>query len=932
MPLNKRIQIILLLCALGVSNLMAYEKIEHGIELQLPQAQLRLELVTSAIFHIRIVPGRSFSTRPSLAVVKSLEKVPFLITDTDSLLSVQSGRAKATLDLVRGEIAFRDETGRILVRADGPDASSFLPVSPDGESAFQLRQRFHFPGEDGLYGLGQFEDGLLDFRGQEILLAQANRVAINPFLVSGQGCGILWENYSVSKFKDDADGTSFTSEAGDQIDYYVVMGQTMDQAIAGYRTLTGAAPLFPKWAYGFFQSKERYKSADELIGVVQEHRKRRIPLDVIVQDWAYWGSQDQFSGMVWSPENYPDPAGMSKRIHELNARLMVSIWPAFGPASAIYQEMAAKDHLYPGPHWSGSRVYDAYSKEARDIYWRHVKSALFDQGVDAYWMDGTEPEFRCTDDRYITASSMKANGKSALGSLTRLANPYSLFTTRGVYEGQRALTDDKRVFILTRSAFSGQQRHAAVTWSGDTFAGWQVFQNQITAGLTFCMSGIPYWTADIGGFLTANLFPQGVADPAYKELYVRWFQYGAFCPIFRSHGTNTPREMWQFGEPGQWAYDALMRADKLRYRLLPYIYSQAWRITNEGYTLMRGMPMDFPGDTLAMDLGHQFMFGPAMLVCPVTRPMRHPPADQAEAIPGYRLFGTDKQEPGLDLSLYRDPQFQDQMLRRKLDLSSIGWFGCIPGELDSAYSARVSGHLLSAGAGTYSFSLSTDGSIRFWLDNKLVIDAWDNRQPNTFSLQIPLQAEFKYAIQIDHQQFKPMQANLRLNWLAPATPQPEGQISIYLPTHQGWYDFWTGTPQKQTGTQAVPAPIDQIPLFVQAGTILPLGPELQFSGEKPANPLEIRIYQGKDAQFTLYEDRNDGYAYERGEYATIEMRWEEGTKKLTVAERKGSFPGMLQERSFRVVLVRSGHGAGLEETADPDQIIQYTGAITVTKL
>lgn len=922
----KRVSILLFIfLSLRVSGTMAYKKIEYGVEVQLPRACLRLEVINANIYHVRIAPRCAIADRPSLSVIQSPLKTNFWLYEHHLQVTIATEQSKVIIDPERGELSFFDVAGQEYLRTEGPNAHSFMSSMDGADSTYQVQQLFHFPAQDGLYGLGQFEDGVLNMRRQNILLAQANRVAVNPFLVTSQGCGLLWDNYSLTQFQDQAGGTFFTSEAGDQIDYYVVIGASMDEAIAGYRLLTGNAPLFPRWAYGYFQSKERYRSAAELVDIVAEYRRRGLPLDVIVQDWSYWGGAENFSGMAWDPQFYPDPKGMTRQIHDLNAHLMVSIWPAFGPASAIYREMADKGLLFPEPHWSGSRVYDAYDAEARAIYWRHVKTALLDQGVDAFWMDGTEPEFRCTDDRFITAASIKANGRCALGPISRYATPYSLLTTQGVYDGQRQAAPDKRVFILTRSAFAGQQRHAAVTWSGDTFAGWQVLRNQITAGLTFCMSGIPYWTADIGGFLTHPLFPQGCADPAYRELYVRWFQFGAFCPVFRSHGTSTPREIWQFGEPGTWAYDALLQADQLRYRLLPYIYSQAAQITQKGSTLMRGLPMDFPNDPVARDLGSQFMFGPGLMVCPVTHPMRFVPAEQAEAIPSRFLFGADSTQLGLDLSLYDDHSFTHCILKRKLDQSSLGWFGCLPAGLDSAYSARIIGHVQSPDTGKYRLTLTTDGPVRLWFDRQLVIDGWENQKPHTFAIETDLRPQKKYPIQIDHQQWQPRQANLRLAWESLSTSPGNDKINVYLPPGARWFDFWSGAAMSQEGWQPVAVPIDHIPLFVPAGTILPLGPIMQYATERPADPLELRIYPGEDAFFKLYEDENDGYGYEEGAFASIAFHWLDDKKQLEISAREGSYPGMLLQRTFQIVVVGPAHGAGMDATSKPDKIITYTG-------
>ncbi len=900
---------------------------QQQVILPLAGAQLRLQAITANIFRVTVAPPSGLDDQASLSVIQPSEKTECQIRRQGGWIHLNTAEAGVRLNRSDGSLVFLDARGRERLTA----------LAPGDTGSQQPTQNFIFPPEEALYGLGQFEDGILNLRGREVLLGQANRVAINPFLVSSAGSGVLWDNASLSRFRDGEGNTRFRSESGEQIEYYVVIGRDIDQAIAGYRTLTGQAPLFPKWAYGYFQSKERYRSEQELLDVVGEYRRRRLPLDVIVQDWAYWGGQENFSGMVWDPQHYPDPKAMTDSLHALHARLMVSIWPAFGSASPIYQEMSARGFLFPEPHWSGARVYDAFNPEARALYWQYTKKALFDVGVDAWWMDGTEPEFRCTDDRYATADAIKAAGPGFLGDAARTLNAYSLMTTRGIYEGQRAAAPQKRVFILTRSAFSGQQRYAAATWSGDTAAGWECFRQQITAGLTFSLSGLPYWTADIGGFLSQPKFPRGAADPAYRELYVRWFQFGAFCPIFRAHGTNTPREIWQFGEPGEWSYEALATADCLRYRLLPYIYSQAWQVTSQGGTMMRALPMDFPDDPLVRNPAGQFMFGPALLVCPVTRAVLHPPADASESIPGRCLFGPDGSEPGLTMQIFDDLNFVNEVLVRKLDQSTIGWSGCIPLQVSGPYSLRWEGQLRGEVSGEHTLLVRSDGGLRLWLDGRLYIDALENHQDSTFRVTLPLQAGQNHALRLEHRQFIAQQANLRLAWIKPESTATGDRISLYLPASSQaekstnarpaalpWYDFWSGE-TLAAGDHSVKAVLEHLPLYVCRGAILPLGPELQYSDEKPTDPLEIRIYAGQDGVFVLYEDEMDSYRYEQGAFTLIPLRWDESRRELHIGRRQGSFPGMLSKREFHIVLVRPGRGTGLAPCPTPDRTVLYSG-------
>jgi alpha-D-xyloside xylohydrolase len=471
-------------------------------------------------------------------------------------------------------------------------------------------------------------------------------------------------------------------------------------------------------------------------------------VDNIVQDWFWWNTM---GNPVFDAKRYPDPQGMIDDLHQNNFHLMISVWPFFRPNAdghpeapdPVFQDMEKKGFfvaktIAPSFHPVGQGLYDAFNPEARKQYWGLMNNALFKIGADAWWLDTTEPE---TEGR---ETNILVTNQTALGNGARYVNEYPLMTTTGVYEGQRAASDQKRVFILSRSTFAGSQRTAAATWSGDVNPNWQTFRRQIPAGLNYSVSGLPYWTTDIGGFVGAS-----PSDPAYRELFVRWFQFGTFSPIFRVHGTRfnpNENELWSYGPEAQ---KILTSFDRLRYRLLPYIYSVAWKTTSEGYTMMRPLVMDFRTDVRAQNVGDQFLFGPAILVNPVTEP---------------------------------------------------------------------------------------DARTRH----------------------------------------------------------------LYLPKAK-WYDFWTGAATE--GGQAIDAPtsIDSIPLYVRAGSIVPMGPDLQYSTEKPADPIEVRVYRGADGAFTLYEDENDTYNYEKGVHATIPFLWDEARKTLTIGDRAGQFPGMLATRTFRVV-------------------------------
>jgi alpha-D-xyloside xylohydrolase len=511
-------------------------------------------------------------------------------------------------------------------------------------------------------------------------------------------------------------------------------------------------------------------------------------MDVIVLDWQYW-DDGNWGQKSFNKERFPDPQAMMQTLHsKYNTHLMISVWPKMSIESANHTEMNKQPgFLYPEDR---SPFYDAFNPDARALYWKQANEGLFSKGIDAWWCDATEPELDGWD---LNCDAYRTKMKPAIGSGARYMNAYSLMHSKGIYENQRLKTDRKRVVNLTRSAFAGQQKYATITWSGDIAAKWSVFRKQIQAGLNFCMSGLPYWTTDIGAFFvqSANVgnlgkglwsrdgdFDGGLDDDHYKELFVRWFQYGAFCPIFRTHGTDIPREIWQFGEPGHWAYDALLKFNNLRYRLMPYIYSMAWKVTSDSYTPMRGLVMDFSRDKHVLEIDDQFMFGPAFLVNPVTQPK----------------------------ALYRQ---------------------------------------------------------------------------------------------------------------------------VYLPMGVNWYNFWTG--KKYTGGQTipVPSPINEIPLFIKAGSIIPMGPFIQYATES-ADPIEIRIYPGADGEFVLYEDENDNYNYENGAYSTIKFKWDDKAHQLSIHEREGSFNGMLESRTFNVVLIDKSIAS--EKCGLVIKRIRYNGTTTMVNL
>lgn len=918
-----------------------YQKLQNGIALNLKSGKLKLQLYTDQIVRITFAPSEDLLSRQSLVVIENPQNVKWELKENGKIISITTENLRAEINAETGTIQFFDKNGNILLKEHPANPRTMNSAEVMGEKTFHATQRFILTPDEGIYGLGQHQDGDMNYRGKEVILVQTNTVAVNPFLISSNGYGILWDNYSKTVFKDDEDGMSFWSEVADHADYYFVAGETMDEIIAGYRFLTGQAPLFGKWAYGYWQSKERYKDAKELVGTVEEFRQRQFPIDNIVQDWRYWGENEYWSSMKFDETIFPEPEKMIDRLHnELHVHLMNSIWPALGIKTEIYKELKEKGLVYPPVHWSTGHVYDAYSQEAREIYWRYIKEGLISKGVDALWMDATEPELADQHSHELSEKYIKQFGMTAMGTIARYLNPYSLLTTEGVYQGFRRDFPDKRVFMLTRSAFAGQQRNGAVTWSGDIAANWDVFRKQISAGINFCMSGIPYWTHDIGAFfpgIRGGLYPEGCNDPAYQEFYVRWFQFGSFTPIFRSHGTGTPREPWQFGEPGDWSYDALLKFDHLRYRLLPYIYSLAWKITNEGYTMMRGLPMDFPADKKTYEIDNQYLFGQSFLVIPVTEEMYHHPRIPGQPIPSQNLIAADGQTVGLHGEYFDGTDFNKQVNARIDSVIDFSWSGAPPAHCPiQNYSVRWTGALLTDEVGEYEIGVLTDDGARLWFDDELIIDAWQQQAMTYYSKTIELPANTKYRIKLEYFQGGG-DAVIKLIWRKPSQQIQEKveksskSVTVYLPQCEGWYDFWTG--EFFRGGQSVvrETPIDIMPLYVKAGSIIPIGPLKQYSTEKPEDPIELRIFTGADAEFVLYEDENDNYNYEKGVYSTISFYWDEKSQTLTIGKREGEFPEMLQEREFRIVWVKEGHGTGVEIATKFDERIRYAGERVIVK-
>lgn len=765
-----------------------------GVQFQLQAGIMRIQVCTDSIVHVLYTPTSSFPSRPDYVVTKTnWPGVRWNMQSTDREVSLTTARLRITVNRSDAAVVFSDLSGKRLL-TEGPKIMT--PVTVNGEDTYRADDVFSvYNSREAFYGLGQQQSGVWNYRGELVELSQDNSVVAVPLLISSNGYGLFWNNTSRSRFNNRfVHALYMSSEVADVIDYYFLYGPELDTIVAAYRDMTGPAPLFGKWAYGYWQCKNRYRSQEEILSVAHKYRDLHIPIDNIVQDWFWWTAKGSFL----FNNNYPDPKAMMGDLHRNHFHLMISVWPFFDPGSAVYDEMDGRGYFIDrtkveGTHPAGMALYDASNPQARAYYWGQMNKALFQIGADAWWLDTTEPSTSGQEANILLGNHI------AIGSGARYANIYSLLTTTGVYQGQLSETESKRVFILTRSGFAGLQRNAAAVWSGDIASDFETYKRQIPAGLNFSLSGIPYWTTDIGGFFIGN--PD---DPSYRELFVRWFQYGAFCPVFRVHGTrsndpkelalegpdaarmmtdvsgvrrNDQNELWSYGPEAQ---RILVDFDRLRYRLMPYIYSMAWKTTSEGYTPMRPLAMDFRTDVRALNIGDQFMFGPALLVNPVT-------------------------EPG-------------------------------------------------------------------------------------------------------------------------ATSR-----NLYLP-QTVWYDFWTGVSMPGGKAIDAAAPLDRIPLYVRAGSIVPMGPEVEYAAAKPADPIELRVYQGADGDFTLYEDENDTYNYQKGVYATIPIHWNAAGKTLSIGERKGSFPGMLENRTFRIVFVRRGHGAGIGLSRQADKVVLYSGRpVTVTR-
>lgn len=956
----RSISALLLAGLLSACSSGKFEKSSDGVTVNISSQnendvrKVRLQVFGDKIIRVSATPDKEFSNDTSLVVLKPADNIKFDVEGTDSTVSVVTSAVKATVSLATGEVKFYNKEGKLIV-AEAEGGREFTPIEVEGTKGYTVRQVFqNLNEEEGIYGLGQHQSDEFNYKGKNEELFQYNTKVSVPFVVSTDNYGILWDSYSLCRWgnpdgykqlggvfklfdKEGKEGAltgtyvpasasettlvqredsiyfehlkrgdlahvvnlpqnfnfagshvtyegeieasktgeykfilyysgyqkvfinneevvperwrtawnpnsykfSYNLQAGqrvpvkiewepngsvaycglrvydprdpkdqmnmswwgemqDEIDYYFVYGDDMDDVIKGYRTLTGKAPIMPKWAMGYWQSREKYNTQEEVLSTLAEFRKRNIPIDNIVIDWLHW-KEDSWGSHEFDRERFPDPKGMVDSIHDMNGRVMISVWPKFYVTTDHYKEFDKNGWMYKlpvqdsirdwvGPGYLGS-FYDAYDPEARKLFWSQINDHYMPLGIDAWWMDASEPNIRdCTDIQYrkdlITPT--------ALGPSTKYFNAYALENADAIYNGQRGVDPDKRVFLLTRSGFAGQQRYSTATWSGDIATRWEDMKAQISAGLNFAMSGVPWWTMDIGGFCVEDRYVKAAAEygktgkenadlKEWRELNTRWYQFGAFSPLFRAHGQWPYREIFNIAPESHPAYKSVVYYTNLRYDMMPYIYSLAGKTYFDDYTVMRPMVLEFTADPATRDIQDQFMFGNALLVAPVYS------------------YGSRSRE-------------------------------------------------------------------------------------------------------------------------------------VYFPKGAVWYDFYTGKVVSDGGnTLKVSAPYEEIPLFARSGAIIPFGPAIQYTDQKQADEINLYVYAGSDGEFTLYEDENLNYNYEKGKYAMIPFSYDNAGGVLTIGDRKGEFPGMLQTRKFNVIKVSPDHAVGYSREAKGTEV-EYSGKKIEVKL
>jgi alpha-D-xyloside xylohydrolase len=888
---------------------------ENRLVVHLQQGTLQLQFCGKNTVHVIYRANGPISNNPTgFAVQDEPKALPFRKTENPASLVIKTSAFGVSLDKNTGALTFLDADGQPFLEEVHDDGRTLTPSTVAGVATNTVDQKFILDPNEGMYGLGQRPNGVMNYVGSTVHLQQKNMDVAIPVLLSSKGYGVFWNNPAItdvtfSKATDPNPTVEWKSQFGSSIDYYVFYGPTSDQVIAAYRKLTGTAPMFPRWAWGFWQCKEHYATQQELLDVAARYRAMQVPIDAVIQDWFYWNPHP-WGSHQFDLKRYPNITEAIQKLHDENVHIIISVWAKFEPGSANADALRQAGDLYENPHphpASEAQYYDSFKPEARKLYWEQISKRLFADGFDGWWLDASEAELNYQWGEFT-------DYKTAAGPGAAVYNAYPLMHTSGVYQGQRAENPNKRVFILTRSAYAGQQRNAAVTWSGDVEGAWDVYRDQIPDGLNFSYSGIPYWNTDIGGFLGKD-----PADPAYAELFTRWFQFGSFCPMFRVHGTNFPKEMWRFPAKTE---GVLIDFDKLRYHLLPYIYSVSWKVTHEGYSMMRGLVMDFQKDPKVANIPDQYLFGPAIMVNPVTTPS----AGAEVAIPPSQLLDQAGQPGALTGTYFQGENFEQKKLERRDPAISFDWTNSPdPSMQRTDFSVRWEGSVLTQKAGDYTFSLEADDGMRLWVDGKLVIDNWVVQRAATKWGVVNLPANSRVPIKIEYFQDQ-VEASIDLKWAPPRDVADPFTRQVYLPAATSWTDFWTGETLADGQTVSAKASIETMPLYVRAGSILPYGPDIQYATQT-VDPLELRVYRGADGAFTLYEDENDNYNYEKGVYATIPFSWSEKDQVLTIGQRQGHFPGMLKTRTFRIVWVSPGHGAGIPSTASPDAEITYEGDV-----
>lgn len=936
----KKTIVVLAIAFLAIScGPKKWERSEDGVTVYLDAKgenaakAVRVKPVSKEIFHVSSTADEEFSEDSSLVALK-LPEVDYKVLEKGNQVTVSTEEMRAVISKSTGEIQFFDTDGNTLLQEKKNGGKQFEPIDVEGEEGYSVRQVFESSEEEALYGLGQHQAHEINYKGKNEELFQYNTKVSVPFIISTKNYGLLWDNYSFSRFGDERpygqidqfdlynvdgekgsltatyiddtesdhiftvrqentidyenlttienfpegfnfnhakitwegeiqpkesglfhfllyyagytkiwidgqlkaeqwrtawnpsvakfqyqmkegeryhlklewipdggvsyiglkalspvvperqDDIAFWSEMGDQIDYYFMKGDNMDGVIKNYRKLTGKAQVMPKWAMGFWQSRERYKTQEELLNTLKEFRKRHIPIDNIVQDWSYW-EVDKWGTHDFDPARFPDPKKMIQEVHDYHARIMISVWPKFYLGTEHYNEFdqhgwiyqqaikdSIRDWIYPG--YIGS-FYDAYNPEARELFWTQINEHLYQKGIDAWWLDATEPDILSNASIEYRKQLMNP---TALGPSTKYFNAFALMNAKGIYEGQRKENSNDRVFILTRSGFAGMQRFGTVTWSGDIGTCWEDMEAQIPAGINFSMSGLPYWTMDIGGFSVQKRFEnakEGSEDmEEWRELNTRWYQFGAFVPLFRVHGQFPYREIYNLAPEKHPAYQSMLYYNKLRYRLMPYIYSLTGGVYHDDYTIMRGLTMDFPDDRRVQNIGDQYLFGPSLMVCPV----------------------------------------------------------------------------------------------------------------------------YKYK---------------------------KRERDVYFPNNGGWYNLYSGEYIAGGQKLNVRSPYERMPLFVREGSILPVGPEIEYTTQKEPQLIKLYVYTGASGRFKLYEDEGTNYNYEEGAFSTIPFLYDETTRTLTIGKRTGEFEGMLKNRKFEVIFISKAKPHTFAPSKDKGIVIEYSG-------